>query len=344
MFDRFLNKAAELLAKGEPFVTASVVRFESPISGKPGDKAIIFADGKMWGWIGGGCAQPVVIKEALKSLADGQPRLVRISPSASPENGIIDYTMTCHSGGTLDIYIEPVLPKPHILILGRSPVAQTLARLGKAIGYRVSVVAPGADREQFPDVDLLRTESSLGELNLDELKITRETFIVVSTQGEGDEDTLEQSVRTSAVYVAFVASKVKAQKVLEFLSETGVPSERVSEIHAPAGLDIRAASPQEIAVSILAEIILLRGARKMAVAESKQGTLSALNLPILNIPIVNVPAQSDEARDPVCGMLVKVSGAKYRAEHQGNSVYFCCAGCKQTFERQPEKYTLTMSS
>jgi xanthine dehydrogenase accessory factor len=133
MFDEFVNEAAQLLAKGEAFVTASVVRFQPPISGKPGDKAIIYADGKIWGWIGGGCAQPVVIKEALKALVDGRPRLVRISPTAAPEEGIVDYTMTCHSGGTLDIYIEPVLPKPHIVILGRSPVAQTLARLGKAI-------------------------------------------------------------------------------------------------------------------------------------------------------------------------------------------------------------------
>ena len=129
MFDPFVKKAAELLEQGEPFVTASVVRFQAPISGKPGDKAIIFPDGKMWGWIGGGCAQPVVIKEALKALTDGKPRLVRISPTAVPEDGILDYTMTCHSGGTLDIYIEPVLRKPHLLLLGRSPIAQTLSEI-----------------------------------------------------------------------------------------------------------------------------------------------------------------------------------------------------------------------
>ena len=324
MFDRFLNKAAELLAKGEPFVTASVVRFQAPISGKPGDKAIIFADGKMWGWIGGGCAQPVVIKEALKALADGKPRLVRISPTAAPEDGIVDYTMTCHSGGTLDIYIEPVLPKPHILMFGRSPLAQTLARLGKTVGYRISVVAPGADREQFPEVDLLQTESKL-----DELKIGRETFIVVSTQGEGDEEALEQAARTNAAYVAFVASKVKAQKVFEYLREAGVPSERVSQIRAPAGLDIHASTPEEIAVSILAEIIQLRGNRAKPVAEPKKSTQPVLN---------------QEARDPVCGMLVNVSGAKYKSERTGSEVYFCCAGCKQAFDRQPEKYTLSISS
>ena len=210
MFDRFLQKAAELLAKGEPFVTASVVRFQAPISGKPGDKAIIFADGKMWGWIGGGCAQPVVIKEALKALADGKPRLVRISPTSAPEDGIVDYTMTCHSGGTLDIYIEPVRPKPHILIFGRSPLAQALARLGKTVGYRISVVAPGADREQFPEVDLLQTESSLGDL-----KIGRETFIVVSTQGEGDEEVgMRSRAALIAVYVLLKDAQIAGELAL----------------------------------------------------------------------------------------------------------------------------------
>jgi len=343
MFDRFLNKATELLARGEPFVTASVVRFQAPISGKPGDKAIIFADGKMWGWIGGGCAQPVVIKEALKALADGKPRLVRISPTAAPEDGIIDYAMTCHSGGTLDIYIEPVLPKPHILIFGRSPIAQTLARLGGTIGYRISAVAPGTDREQFPDVDLLQTDSNFGDLNLDKLGIARETFIVVSTQGESDEEALEQAARSSAMYVAFVASKVKAQKVLEYLREAGVPAERVNRIRAPAGLDIHAASPEEIAVSILAEIIHIKGAGAKAVAEPKKSTPTALNLPGLALPVLTQPPPN-EARDPVCGMFVNVSGAKYKSAHKGSDVYFCGAGCKQTFDRQPEKYTLSMST
>src|SRR5208282_5181113 len=169
MFDQFLSKAEELLAKNQPFVVAVVVRYQAPISGKPGNKAIIFPDGRMWGWIGGGCAQPVVIKEALKALADGQPRLIRISPSSSPEEGIVDYTMTCHSGGTLDIYIEPVLPKPRIVIFGRSVVAKTLARLAEAIHYAVT-----AADEDF-------TAHRLDP-------ISPETFVVVSTQGENDEE------------------------------------------------------------------------------------------------------------------------------------------------------------
>src|SRR5215471_21004935 len=222
MFDRFVKKAAELLEQGEPFVAASVVRFQAPISGKPGDKAIIFLDGKMWGWIGGGCAQPVVIKEAFKALADGKPRLVRISPTAAAEDGIVDYTITCYSGGTLDIYIEPLIPRPHIVIMGRSPVAQTLARLSKAIHYRVSVAATNAEREQFPDVDHFQTN-----LNLDGVRITPESFVVVSTQGEGDEEALEQAAKSSARHVGFVASATKARKILEHLREAGVPAERV---------------------------------------------------------------------------------------------------------------------
>src|SRR5215472_7676939 len=318
MFNRFLDKAGELIKKGEPFVTASVVRFQAPISGKPGDKAIIFPDGHMWGWIGGGCAQPVVIKEALKALADGKPRLVRISPISAPEDGIVDYTMTCHSGGTLDIFIEPVLPKPHVLILGRSPIAQTLARLAKSIHYRVSVAAPDSDREQFPDVDHLQTN-----LDLSALKLSGDCFVVVSTQGESDEEALQQATGTSAAYVAFVASKVKAQKILEFLRQAGVSADRVGQIRAPAGLDIHAASPEEIAVSVLAEIIQVRGSRAKTKSEPKK-----MSLPVLN----------KQAKDPVCGMMVDVASAKYKSEHNGTSIYFCCAGCKQTFDKQPEKF------
>jgi xanthine dehydrogenase accessory factor len=316
MFDQFLNKAAELLAKGEPFAVAEVVRYQAPISGKPGNKAIIVADGTMWGWIGGGCAQPVVQKEALKALADGQPRLIRISPSSSPEEGIVDYAMTCHSGGTLDIFIEPVLPKPHILILGRSPIARTLVTLAKTIGYAVSVAAPDADREDFPDADLVQTH-----FDLSEVKITPQTFVVVSTQGEGDEEALEAALHTSASYVALVASKKKAGKVLDYLKERGLDAEKVSRVRAPAGLDIHASSPEEIAVSILAQIIQERKAN--AAPPTREAAL---------------PMLKQEARDPVCGMTVDLSRAKYKSEFQGVPFYFCCAGCKQSFDKQPGKY------
>jgi xanthine dehydrogenase accessory factor len=321
VFDQFLSKATELLAQGESFAVAEVVRYLSPISGKVGDKAIVLADGTVWGWIGGGCAQPLVIKEALKALKDGRPRLVRISPSSLQEEGIVAYNMTCHSGGTLDIYIEPVLPKPHIVILGRSKVGQTLSKLGKTIHYTVSVAAPHTDRESYPDADRLQMN-----LNLSGLKIGPQTFIVVSTQGECDEEAMERALQTEASYVAFVASKAKAAKVLQFLSQRGIRAERLSEVRAPAGLNIQARSQEEIAVSILAEIIQLNRSRAMKHKDT----------PLL-------PVERREVKDLICGMTIGVDAAKYKSEFEGKWFYFCCAGCKQTFDNQPERYVLAGS-
>ncbi len=315
MLDRFFSKAAELTAQGEAFAMATVVRYVAPSSGKPGDKAIITASGQLSGWIGGGCAQPVVIKEALKAIQDGRSRLVRISPSSNgSEAGIVDYTMTCHSGGALDIFIEPILPRPHLLVLGRSPVAKALARLAKAIDYAVSVAAPEVELEEFPNADLVRKD-----LDLSQIKITDQTYIVVSTQGECDEEALEQAMGTNAAYIAFVASKVKAKKVIDYLREKGIATERLQQLRAPAGLDIGAGAPEEIAVSILAEIIQTRRAQSKAAAPRKAGLL---------------PVLDTQARDPICGMEVDTSKAKYKSEHQGEIFYFCCAGCKEAFDQQ----------
>jgi xanthine dehydrogenase accessory factor len=316
MFDEFLKKADELVMLGESFAIATVVRYEAPISGKPGDKAIIFADGEVWGWIGGGCARPAVVKEALKALQDGRPRLVHISPTATEEEGIVAYNMTCHSGGALDVYIEPVLPKPHVLILGRSPVGQTLARLAKVVNYTVSVAAPEANQATYPEVD--RVQAGLG---LKELKVSPHTFIVVSTQGECDEEALENALRTDATYVAFVASKTKAAKVLEYLGERGVSAERLKQVKAPAGMDIGAGSPEEIAVSILAQIVQLN--RSQTIKREK----AAIS-----------PVEQQEAKDPICGMTVRVSTAKHISQYEGKNFYFCCAGCKQKFDKQPQLF------
>lgn len=317
MFDQFLKKADELLASEQSFAIAVVVRYEAPISGKPGNKAIIFPNGEIWGWIGGGCAQPVVAKEALKALADGQPRLIRISPSASPEEGIVDYAMTCHSGGTLDIYIEPILPKPHVVILGRSPVAVTLAKLAKAVNYTVSVAAREADRNSFLDADVVQAD-----LDLSGLKITPQTLIVVSTQGHQDEEAVEHALRSAASYVAFVASRTKTAKIIEYLKERGLDPARLAQLRAPAGLNIHAGSPEEIAVSILAEIIQVnRSAKERSQAQAA-------------LPVIG----SQEAKDPICGMTVDIGKAKYKSEFRGSTFYFCCAGCQQKFDKQPEQY------
>lgn len=316
MFDEFFNKANELRANDQPFAFATVVRYEPPISGKPGDKAIIQADGKVWGWIGGGCSQPVAIQEAKKALADGKPRLVRVSPTADSEasKGITGYNMTCHSGGSLDIYIEPVLPKPQLVIIGKSMVAQTLAKLGKAINYKITVVAPGADAENFPEVDAIKTQ-----LDLSKIKVTPQTYVVVSTQGEFDEEALAAALKINVPYVAFVASKKKAEVIYQSLKSKGISSESLKQIKVPAGLDIKAKLPEEIAVSILAQVIYVQRSSAM--------------------PGMQVEEER-QARDPVCGMFVAISLARYTSEYQGQRFYFCCAGCQQKFENESEKYVV----
>ena len=324
MFEEFLKKSAELVSRGESFATATVVRCQAPSSGKPGDKAIILPSGEIMGWIGGGCAQPVVVKEALKALADRRPRLVRISPSPdSPEEGVVDYTMTCHSGGALDIYIEPVLPSPHIVILGRSPIAQTLTKIARTVGYAVTVVAADAlKREDFADAELHQER----EFNLSVARVTERSFVVVSTQGEGDEEALEQAAKSGVGYIAFVASRTKAQKVFEYLRKKGISQSVLEQVRVPAGLNIGAGTPEEIAVSILSEIVQVRSTAEMK--KAAPGTTK----PSQGLPVLNA-----EAKDPVCGMSVDSGKARYKTQHEGKWFYFCCGRCKEAFDRQPQK-------
>ncbi len=327
MFDEILRKAHELLNRGEPFALAVVVRREAPISGRAGDKAIIQADGKIAGWIGGGCTQPVVIKEAQNAIKDGKPRFVRVTPTSStdPQEGILEYNMTCHSGGTIDVYIEPVLPQTHLIILGKSPVAQTLAQLGRVLHYRVSVFAPNAEQHLFPNVEALHDTFELGEQ-----LITPQTFVVVSTQGQDDEEALQAALKIKSNYLAFVASRKKAEAVFDFLKSKGVSETQLKAIKVPAGLDIKAHLPEEIAVSILAEIIRLRNSATTTTVASAPSAQTGKPLNIIHEAAVAI--------DPICGMSVNISAAKHRSEFQGQTYYFCCAGCKDRFDKQPEEY------
>jgi xanthine dehydrogenase accessory factor len=321
MFDDFLEKATELRSRGESFAIAMVVRFEPPISGKSGDKAIIDSGGRIWGWIGGGCAQPTVVKEALEAIRDSKPRLVRISPSPNPvvQEGVLEYAMTCHSGGALEIFIEPVLPKPQIVILGRSIVAQVLARLGAVAGYSVAVMAPDVSRENFPEPTALHDE-----LDLRRVRVTPRTFVVVSTQGEFDEEALEQALNSDVPYIAFVASKTKAQAILDYLRGKEISSERLARVTAPAGVPIGAVSPEEIAVSVLAEIV------QKGHSQPQPARLAS-------------PMVKSEAKDPVCGMMVDVARAKHMSHFEERTVYFCCPRCKHAFEQSPQSYVVESS-
>lgn len=319
MFDDFFAKAYELSRLGVPFATATVVRAEAPTSGKPGDKAIITLDGTMYGWIGGSCAQPTVIREALKVLRADESRFIRLSPNPleqPPRKGLTDMPMTCFSGGTLEIYIEPQQPRPRLIVIGALPVAQTLATLGKQMSYHTIVVDPAHHGDPPPYADELLTE-----LTAIAAHVTPLTAIVVATHGQYDELALEQALATNAGYIGLVASPRRAAAVREYLADLGLSDEQLQRVKAPAGLDIHARRGDEIALSIIAEIIQQRRAQ-----------------PEIAWPAAPAVAAPASAIDPVCGMAVTIAGAKYIYDYQGTTYYFCCPGCKTTFRKAPEQY------
>ncbi|MDX2303307.1 MAG: XdhC family protein [Microscillaceae bacterium] len=324
MFDAILDKAYELKSKGEAFAIAIVVNYKAPISGKPGFKAIIRPDGNVFGWVGGGCSQPLVVQEAIRSIEDGKPRLVKISPDAQAhEDGVIQYAMTCHSEGTLEVYIEPVIPNPKIVILGKSPVGQALSRLALAIHYHVVVMAPNLNPEDFPGV-----EAVYSRFDQKILQTQSNSCIVVATQGEDDEEALELALSLNYSYLAFVASKKKIQHVFDYLKHKNISQEKIETIHAPAGLDLGGRLPEEIAVSIIAEIIAEKRVQQTQVSAEIQSETTT--------------TKPELYKNPVCGMMIDKSTAKFVVDYEGNPVYFCCTGCKVEFERVPEKYAASV--
>ena len=342
--DAVLDKAQELKAQGTPFVLATVVRAESPTSAKPGAKALVTTDGALIGWIGGGCAQPAVLDTAKKALRDGQPRLIRVSPKrgGAVEEGVIDFGMTCHSGGTLDIFIEPVIARPALLILGASPVAQTLCVLAHRAGFAVKVVFPGANTEMFPEA-----QEVVDGMDLSPFGAGAPALVVVATQGKHDEAGLEAALQLGAPYVAFVASARKADKLKTYLKERGHDPARVDVILSPAGIEIGAVTPEEIAVSVLAGLIAARRSALPTVtgvaSETSAGCCGGAAEPEASQTVGNGGccggADSAQTRiDPVCGMTVVVAGAEFVSRYQGRDYYFCCAACRHAFDKDPLRY------
>ena len=254
-----LDLAAQMTAADESFVLAIVVRTVSVTAAKAGAKAIIRPDGSIVaGWIGGGCARGAVLKAAREALADGNPRMVSVQPDnllselgvkpGETKEGVRFASNMCPSQGTMDIFVEPVLPHPALLILGGSPVALSLAPQARALGYHVTLAAPSADLVATPDADLLIGSFQLGDLS------PARRFVVVSTQGRGDEAALRAAIATEAVYHAFVGSRRKMASLRAKLIAEGADPALLDRVKAPAGLDLGAITPEEIAMSILAEI------------------------------------------------------------------------------------------
>ncbi len=252
MTERNIDRAIEdMRTAGKPYVIATVVRTVPPTSAKAGDRALLDADGMIAGWVGGGCALPAVRKNAKAALADGETRLVRISRDLDTlETGIIGYPMTCQSGGTIDIFIEPVMPKPQLVIVGKTAIAQALCSLAPQIGFDVTLAAPDANREDFGAArDYLDDIDAVAALR------PHPAAVVVATQGSGDARGLGAALASGAAYVGFIASPKKGARLKESLKNRGLDPQAVDSIDAPAGLDIGARTPEQIAISVLAEII-----------------------------------------------------------------------------------------
>lgn len=298
-----LRRAGELAGAEQPFALVTVIRTEPATSARVGDKAVVHADGTIEGWVGGGCIGPTARREALAALEDGEPRLIRITPdTADSQPGVRMARMTCASEGTADLYVEPFRPRPTLILAGDSPVAETLAAVAPPLGFRV-----------------VRSHAS-ASLTTEVVPFPQDSWMVVASFGEYDEEAVETGVRFGLPYIGLIASERRAARVLSDLQERGLSVEELSVVRSPAGLPLGAGIQEAIPLSILAEILSLRAARRPERKESSPPT---------------------ESFDPVCGMTVEEGKTSHAAEYAGERFLFCCAGCKRAFEREPEKYAVS---
>ena len=345
-----LRLAARLLDQETPYAIATVVRRERPSSAASGNTAVITADGTVHGWIGGSCTLPEVTRHAIASLAERQPRLLAFGGSAEPRSDVISVPMSCGSEGKVEVHINPVYPAPRLVVVGASPIADAVARLGEAMGYRVEV-ADGADAAAATEVG----EGPVGERVgiLDEQSAARYAsrptgaalYAVVATMGRGDEDAVERLLGARVDYLGVVVSPKRMGQVREYLAARGVCGSRIEKVRGPAGLDIGAVRPEEVAISILAEIVALvrvglgvaEGTAKTDMGGMDAGESGAAEAAGTQntATLAGAPAT---ATDPVCGMTVPADGSRPSSTYQGQTVHFCCPGCRARFEADPAAY------
>jgi xanthine dehydrogenase accessory factor len=302
-----LEQIGELARSGQTFALATVVWRQGPSSSKQGSRAIITADGEVRGWIGGACAEPTVIREAKQVMADGEARLLLLGTpdqfgAAVPE-GMTVVPISCQSEGALEVYIEPVFPVPRLVIVGNSPMAHTLAQLGKALDWSVDLIGG-------PEFTAAHADER--------------SMVVVATQGHDDEDMVKRAVEARPAYLGLVASRRRGEALLGYLAEQGVPKDQLDRIHVPAGLDLGETTHEEVAVAILAELVQLRASGALAGVPASRKELKQLRVA--------------EATDPVCGMTVTADASGRPLDYDGVTYYFCCAGCRRTFEENPDPY------
>ena len=368
-----LQLASRLAGRSEAFALATVVRREPPSSARVGDSAVVTPDGGFHGWLGGSCTRPTVIREALAALADGAPRLIGIvrdpDSASQSRSGLTVFPMACHSGGSVEIYIEPLLPARRLLIFGVSPTAQALARLAAVLGYRVEAVDPEASEALFPDASRLVTSDESIEPPGAGPDAAR-CFAVVATLGQRDEEAAWAAIQAMPGYVGVVASRKRFGQLRETLTARGATPEQLDRIANPAGLDIGAQTPEEIALSILAEVTRRASARRPArapapaatvvetrqtpgpagvVTDTERDSAAAAVAPDTGRDLATATAATARdpapgtsvaatARDPVCGMAVAAAAAGPHADFGGTTYHFCCAHCREQFLAEPHKY------
>lgn len=371
--EEILRRAVELAEAGEPFALATVVAREAPSSARAGDRALIEADGTLRGWLGGACIEPTIRREAENALADGEPRLVVFAPDGDADRpGAVVHPMTCHSGGTVEVHVEPELPSPALILYGDSPVCRALAAMAPAAGYRVRAVGVGGDAAAYGDVEVVERGEAApgagaspgdGPGTAGTPGATPDVFAVVATMGEWDLEAVREALASGARYVGLVASPRRAGAVRERLEAAGVdPGGRLV---SPAGLDLGAREPGEIAVTILAELVeVRRGAAEERSASGSPADRGRTASPEVAPPgaadAVDDPASGsrpgradagrgagggsdpeagrEESTDPVCGMTVSPGDDPPTAEHDGVVYRFCCAGCRERFVDDPARY------
>lgn len=299
-----MERAIELTRAGEAFALATVVWRKAPSSGQHGSRAIVTADGELFGWIGGACAEPVIIREAQKAIQEGSPRLVWLGQPDEFEgmhvpNGVLTVPMSCQSEGALQIYIEPASTSPHLVIIGRSPMAVTLAEMAGLLDWHVDLL----DAADFATTSAARN-----------------SVVVIATQGHGDEDVLEAVLSIAPSYIGIVASAKRSEALRGYLVDRGFDRSVIDRIRMPVGLDLGHTTHREVAVAVLAELVQRRAAGEFPVSSPA--------------PV----RRPDEVIDPVCGMTVAADSASFPVDHEGRTYYFCCAGCRYSFKKDPDSF------
>ena len=325
----FLDKVVALRRERRSFATATVVGRRAPVSAHLGDRAIVHEDGRMEGFIGGACSREIIRRQALESIRARRARLVSIRPDANagassdPEHVFVP--MTCVSEGAVDVYVEPSVRPRRLVVVGATPVAEALARTAVALEYDVVRIVEQAEQRDL-DSETRAGGWVLAPLESLAAAITDggpTTAAVVATQGHYDERALEAILRApGASYVGLVASRKRGATVKESLEQSGITGADV--VRVPAGLDLGARTPPEVAISILAEIV--RSQPDQAVDAGARDERAA------------AAAAPATAVDPVCHMQVEISTAKHTAEVDGTSYYFCCAHCRSSFVKEPARY------